>query len=487
MNQTEKKEVRVRIAPSPTGDPHIGTAYVALFNYVFTKHNQGKFIVRIEDTDQKRLRTQSEAMILDSLAWLGIKWDEGPDIGGPYGPYKQSERKPMYAQYAQELIERNHAYRCFCTPGRLEELRKAQQAQKIPPGYDRLCRDLPEEDVQKKLSQELPHVVRMKMPIHGKTAFHDTLRGHIEFENDTVDDQVLLKSDGFPTYHLAVVVDDHLMKITHVIRGEEWISSTPKHIMLYEMLGWEKPQFCHLPLLRGADKAKISKRKNPTSINYFRRKGIVPSALRNFLALMGWNFGDNREIFSTEEMTAGFTWERMTLGGPVFDLKKLAWLNGQYLKDLKDEDWLAYLKQYVFHDNYLLKIIPLVKTRVEKFEDFIDNTIFFFNGDLNYSSTSLVPKGKTPSEIANNLQDITLLLDQLDSWHHEDLHRVFDTYLKEKNLKAKDVLMPMRIAVTGTKESPPLFESIEVLGKDIVQRRVRLAVDYLKTLREEGV
>ncbi|MES2616014.1 MAG: glutamate--tRNA ligase [Bdellovibrionota bacterium] len=475
------KEVRVRIAPSPTGDPHIGTAYIALFNYVFTKCNNGKFIIRIEDTDQKRYRPDSEAMILSALKWVGITWDEGPDIGGPHAPYKQSERRDIYSKYADQLIEKGHAYRCFCTPQRLDELRKIQQAQKIPPGYDRLCRDLPESDAKNKIKEGLSHVVRMKMPTSGKTIFRDMLRGHIEFSNDGVDDQVLLKSDGFPTYHLAVVVDDYLMKITHVIRGEEWISSTPKHVTLYDMFGWEKPEFCHLPLLRNADKSKISKRKNPTSINYYRRKGILPAALRNFLALMGWNFGDNREMFSTEEMIEGFTWERMTLGGPVFDLKKLSWLNGQYLKLESNEKWLEHLKESVFCDDYLLKIIPLIKERVEKFEDFIDATNFFFQGDLVYKPELFTQKGKTYLEISGYLNDLALKLDVCENWNHEDIHKIFQDYLTEKNLKPKDVFMPVRIAVTGSKETPPLFECIEVLGKDIVQRRIRLAVDFLKT------
>ncbi len=478
------KEVRVRIAPSPTGDPHIGTAYIALFNYVFAKKNNGKFIIRIEDTDQKRYRSDSEAMILDALKWVGIQWDEGPDIGGPYAPYKQSERKTMYRDYAETLIQKGHAYRCFCSTQRLDELKKIQQAQKIPSGYDRLCRDLPEEDIQKKLNEKLNHVIRMKMPVTGKTIFKDRLRGNIEFENDGVDDQVLLKSDGFPTYHLAVVVDDHLMKISHVIRGEEWISSTPKHVMLYDMFGWDRPEFCHLPLLRNGDKSKISKRKNPTSINYYRRKGILPKALRNFLALMGWNFGDNRELFSTEEMTEGFTWDRMTLGGPVFDLKKLSWLNGQYLKLESNHSWLSLLKENVFSDDYLLKIIPLIKERVEKFEDFIDNTNFFFQGDLVLKQEMFANKNRTFSDTASLLNEISLKLDVCENWDHTTIHDIFHHYLTEKNLKPKDVFMPVRIAVTGSAQTPPLFECMEVLGKDIVSRRLRLAADFLKTVKE---
>lgn len=474
MNAT--KEIRVRIAPSPTGDPHIGTAYIALFNYVFAKHMHGKFIIRIEDTDQKRYRPDSEAMILSALKWVGVQWEEGPDVGGPYAPYRQSERKHIYKEYAEELIAKGHAYRCFCTPERLEELRKIKQAQKLPTGYDRFCRDLPQADVEKKLSQGLSHTIRMKTPIIGKTVFKDLLRGNIEFENDGIDDQVLLKSDGFPTYHLAVVVDDHLMKISHVIRGEEWISSTPKHVLLYEMFDWEKPEFCHLPLLRNSDKSKISKRKNPTSINYYRRKGILPQALRNFLALMGWNMGDNREIFSTEEMIQYFSWERMTLGGPVFDLKKLSWCNSEYLKKESDTTFLSQLKDYVFSDEYLLKIIPLVRERIEKFEDFIDATAYFFQGDLKYTKDQF----PTHVDVVKILNDVALLFDTCENWKHDDLSTLVKQYQSEHNLKPKDIFMPIRIATTGVKETPPLFECLEILGKDIVQRRLRMAIEFLK-------
>lgn len=479
-----EKEVRVRIAPSPTGDPHIGTAYIALFNFIFSQKHRGKFIIRIEDTDQKRYRADSENMILDALKWVGIQWDEGPDVGGPHAPYRQSERKDLYKKYAQQLLDGGHAYHCFCTPQRLDELRKTQQAQKIPPGYDRLCRDLPAADVEKKLAENLSSVIRMKMPTQGKTAFKDVLRGHIEFENDGVDDQVLLKSDGFPTYHLAVVVDDHLMKISHVIRGEEWISSTPKHVTLYDMFGWERPEFCHLPLLRNNDKSKISKRKNPTSITYYRRKGIIPPALCNFLALMGWNFGDNREIFSMQEMIEGFTWDRMTLGGPVFDLKKLSWLNGQYLKNESDESWLQMLKNYVFRDDYLLKMIPLIKERVEKFEDFIDNTNFFFQGDLLLKKEMFQHKNKTVEEIAATLAEVNQKLENCTEWAVTSLHDLFHAYLAEKGLKPRDVLMPVRMAVTGSPHSPPLFECLELIGRDMVCRRLRLAVDFLKNIKE---
>ena len=479
---SSSRPVRVRVAPSPTGDPHIGTAYMALFNHVFAKHHNGKFIVRIEDTDQKRFRKDSESMILDTLKWVGVSWDEGPDVGGPFAPYRQSERTDLYRKSAHDLLTKGAAYRCFCTAERLDEVRKSRAAQKLSHGYDRHCRDLPESQVQELMSQNTAHTIRMKMPLTGKTAFNDGLRGNIEFENESIDDQVLLKSDNFPTYHLAVVVDDHLMEITHVIRGEEWISSTPKHVVLYNSFGWEKPEFVHMPLLRNPDKSKISKRKNPTSINYYRRKGIVPAALRNFLALMGWNPGEDREIFSTQEMAQCFSFERMTLGGPVFDLHKLAWLNGQYLRTMPDSEWLSHLRTEVFSDAYLSQIIPLLKERVEKFEDFLPAADFFFSGDLKYEGTPLLPKGRTGVETANFLSEAMDSLEALEIWQAAPLHDALEKYLADKGLKAKDLYMPLRIATTGRKESPPLVETLEVLGKEIVRRRIRQACAYLQNL-----
>lgn len=479
---TSSTETRVRIAPSPTGDPHIGTGYIGLFNYIFAKSKKGKFILRIEDTDRKRYKSSSETQILESLKWLGLKWDEGPDISGKHGPYRQSERKDIYQKYSHILLEKNHAYYCFCSPQRLEELRKSRMAQKLPSGYDGLCRNLPKEDVEQKLKAQTPYVIRMKMPKEGKTIFQDRIRGKIEFINEGIDDQVLLKGDGFPTYHLAVVVDDHLMKITHVIRGEEWISSTPKHIKLYEMFGWQLPEFIHLPLLRNQDKSKISKRKNPTSISYYKRKGILPDTLRNFLALMGWNLGDNREKFSTQEMIDGFTWDRMTLGGPVFDLKKLSWLNSQYLKEKSDLEWLELLNKSVFNQDYLLKIIPLIKERVEKLEDFVEQTQFFFSGDLSYSVDDFSFKKLSSKDTQKHLSQILALFEDQSEWQKDSLHELCSNYLKDHSLKAKELFLPIRIAVTGVKESPPLFDTLETLGKDMVQRRLRLACHFLKNL-----
>lgn len=473
-------EVRVRIAPSPTGDPHIGTAYIALFNYVFAKKNGGKFLLRIEDTDQARYRKSSEDMILEALKWFGIEWEEGPDIGGPYGPYRQSERLKLYQEQAEVLISRGAAYRCFCSVDRLESLRRTQAQNKLPPGYDRRCRNLKPEEIEQFKSHTPKSTVRFKVPLTGKTQFKDELRGDIDFNNEELDDLVLLKADGFPTYHLASVVDDHFMKITHVIRGEEWISSTPKHVLLYEGFGWELPSFTHLNLLRNPDKSKISKRKNPTSINYYRRKGILPETLRNFLALMGWSLGGDQEEFTTQTMIENFSWSRFSLGGPIFDLKKLLWLNGKYLRDLPDDTWLQYLKTHVLSDSYLKQILPLVKDRVEAFEDFVPQTAFFFSGDLDYTETELIPKGRTPKEVQEWLEDVLEKLETLDDWSGVPIKSILEAYLTEKRLKTKELYMTVRVVVSGSTVSPPLFESIEVLGKEMSRRRFRLAIEYLK-------
>lgn len=484
MTDAHTKPVRTRIAPSPTGDPHIGTAYIALFNWVFARKHGGKFVIRIEDTDQTRYRADSEAQILDSLRWLGLNWDEGPDREGPHGPYRQSERLPIYRKAAERLVSEGKAYRCFCTSERLETVRKEQMAQKLSViGYDRHCRELCQAEVERKLAEGVPHVIRMKAPICGKVPVRDELRGIIEFDASTIDDQILIKTDGFPTYHMAVVVDDHEMQISHVMRGEEWISSYPKQVLLYDMFGWEKPLFYHLPLLRNADKSKVSKRKNPTSITYYRRKGVLPDAILNFLALMGWSPGKDQEIFSRIDMIAGFDPKDLHVGGPVFDLKKLAWMNGQYMRKLEDETYIDIVREQVLSKDYLLKVVPLVKERVEAFEDFITYAGFFFTGELSYDASLLIPKGRTAVEAAKILGDQMERLENLTEWTTDAIKGVFEAYNAETGLKPKDTYMPARVAVTGRKETPPLFETIEVLGKEIVRARVRAALAALATLK----
>jgi glutamyl-tRNA synthetase len=345
------KAVRTRIAPSPTGDPHVGTAYVALFNYALARKHGGQFILRIEDTDRQRSHPASEQMIFEALNWLGLKWDEGPDIGGPHGPYRQSERSAIYREHAAKLVDQGAAYPCFCTAERLEALRAEQKAHKAAiMGYDRHCRRIEPAEARRRSAAGEAHVIRLAMPEDDAMVVSDLLRGEVRFERPQMDDQVLLKSDGFPTYHLANVVDDHLMEISHVIRAEEWLSSLPKHVQLYRSFGWEAPIFCHLPLLRNADRSKISKRKNPVSLNHYRRAGFLPEALLNFLALMGFAMSDEREEFTLDELVAEFALERIALGGPVFDTEKLAWLNGKYLRRMAADQLIARLREHLLSD-----------------------------------------------------------------------------------------------------------------------------------------
>ena len=364
-------EIRVRIAPSPTGDPHVGTAYIGLLNYLYAKQRGGKFVLRIEDTDRARFVATSEQEIFDSLHWLGLAWDEGPDCGGPYGPYRQSERTEIYREHVQILLANGTAYKSFETAEELEAMRKSQLAAKLPPRYTGAHRELTAEQIAAFEAEGRPYVIRLKVPVEGDTAFRDELRGEIKFSHNNVDDQVLMKSDGFPTYHLANVVDDHLMLITDVIRAEEWISSTPKHVLLYKAFGWDAPRFWHMPLLRNLDKSKISKRKNPVSLIYYRQAGFLPQALLNFLGLMGGGMpaptekNDTAEIFTLAGMLERFDFAKISLGGPVFDLVKLKWLNGEYLRKLTAEEFFQQIRTVVFSDDYLRAIGPLVQTRME--------------------------------------------------------------------------------------------------------------------------
>ncbi len=466
-------EIRVRIGPSPTGDPHVGTAYVSLFNYAFAKQKNGKFILRIEDTDQKRSSLDSERAILSSLKWLGLQWDEGPDVGGPHGPYRQSERLDIYKKYVDQLVESGHAYWCTCSAERLAEVRKRQLALKQPTGYDGHCREL----------SQTEGVVRLKTPKEGKIIFNDLLRGDIVIESSEVDDQVLFKSDGFPTYHLANVVDDHLMKITHVIRGEEWISSTPKHILLYQFFGWQPPQFAHLPLLRNFDKSKVSKRKNPVSLEYFKEAGYLPEVLLNFLGLMAFSFADGREIFSLADFVQNFKLDRVSLGGPVFDLQKLLWLNGRYLREFRDNaQFTKYLQDQLFASDYLSQIVTLVKERVEKSEDFIAYADFFFKGDVTVAPENYEIKGIADKKKLAEIYEA--LIEKLESLRPFDVERI-DTALRafclDHDLKSRDLFMPVRLMVTGKKASPPLFETMAVLGKERCRTRMRAALQVIKT------
>lgn len=466
-------EVRVRIAPSPTGDPHVGTAYIALFNLVFARKNRGKFVLRIEDTDQQRAKASSEAMIQQSLRWLGLEWDEGPDKGGPYGPYRQSERSHIYKEHVANLVAKGAAYRCFCTAERIDEVRKKQREAGQQPGYDRHCRRLSAAAASELLASGKPYVIRLAMPEEGVTAFEDRLRGRVEIDNSQLDDQVLLKSDGFPTYHLANVVDDHLMKITHVIRAEEWISSTPKHVQLYKAFGWQEPVWVHMPLLRNADKSKISKRKNPVSIEYYRRAGILPAALVNYLGLMGWSFGDDVEKFTVDQMVERFDLSQIHLGGPVFDLTKLTWMNGLYMHQMSESEFVHYVREEIFTDRYLKSLKPLVLERMNRFEQFVDNNAFFFNGALNYQGLEILPKGRTAEETRQMLLSLAEMLDEAYEWQAPVLKEALDKFRESIGWKPKDFFLTVRMALTGRKDSPPLVESIEIIGREMTRFRLR--------------
>jgi glutamyl-tRNA synthetase len=469
------RPVKLRIAPSPTGDPHVGTAYIALFNLAFAKQRGGKFIVRIEDTDRARSTKQSELAIFDALKWLGITWDEGPDIGGPHAPYRQSERLDIYRKHVEALLAGAHAYWCTCTPERLDALRKEQEKNKASVrGYDGLCREA---------GHAHGAVVRLRVPagVQHRT-FKDALRpvpvpfGHI-------DDQVLMKSDGFPTYHLANVVDDHLMEITHVMRGEEWLSSTAKHVILYESFGWQPPEFAHLPLLRNADKSKVSKRKNPVSLSWFRECGYLPAAMINFLGMMAFTFEDGREMFSLQDFIENFKMERVVLGGPVFDLKKLQAFQGRYLREsTSDADVVRYLKQQLFSDAYLEQIVKVTKERFDKSEDFIDLASYFFVASVSFDVKETVLKEKTPKASAEIYEELVEKIDGLVDWRTETITALLQSFSTHKALGAKDLYGPLRWMTTGKRGSPPIPEVLAILGRERVRTRMRAILDSLKKL-----
>lgn len=469
--------VRTRVAPSPTGDPHVGTAYIALFNLAFARKHGGKFILRIEDTDQSRSTPESEKAILDSMRWLGLEWDEGPDVGGEYGPYRQSERKDDYAQYAEQLIEKGHAFRCYRTSEELTELREsiADLGRALKPSDLKLS----DEEVAKREANGDEFVVRMNVPEEGICPVDDMLRGTIEMDWKIVDAQILLKSDGMPTYHLANVVDDHLMKITHVIRGEEWINSAPKHKLLYEFFGWDMPALCHMPLLRNADKSKLSKRKNPTSILFYQRMGYMPEALLNYLGRMGWSMPDESEKFTRQEMFDNFDIQRVSLGGPIFDTEKLSWLNGLWLRELDSETFAQKFADWGLDKERLLPIIPHIQPRVETFADVVGLAGHFLGGMTVLTEESFTHKNLEQEQQVEILQFALWQLEAIRHWDRDQIQKRMFALAKNMEIKPKDFLNPLFIAIAGTSETISVLDTMALLGPDMSRARLRHAINVL--------
>jgi glutamyl-tRNA synthetase len=493
--------VRVRFAPSPTGEPHIGNIRTVVFGWLFARGEGGQFILRIEDTDRTRYRPETIPAIMDGLLWLGLDWDEGPGleelrrsgvenvekyaVGGPYGPYIQSERLALYRQVAQEMVENGQAYRCNCSEERLERVREEQRARKQPTGYDRHCRDLPPGAV----SPDEAHVIRLKVPLTGQTVLHDAIRGDVSFKNETLDDQVLLKSDGFPTYHLAVVVDDHTMQITHVLRGDDWISSAPKRILIYEALGWRQPVYCHLPLVNGPDGSKLSKRHGATSIAQFRDQGYLPEALFNFLALLGWapGEGDEQEIFSRQELIERFDLFRVSKAPAVFSYKKLDWMNGVYIRNLSEEALLERLMPFwqgagLVPDPCpedlqarLRQLVPIVQERLKRLEEIVEWTRPLLREIEPPAPGNLVGKKMTPQESLEALRRARDLLASVEPFEAGAMEQPLRDLADELGIKAGALFGILRWATTNQPVSPPLFGSFEFLGRERVLARLDAA------------
>lgn len=488
------KPVRVRFAPSPTGEPHVGNIRTALFNWLYARHSGGTFILRIEDTDVARTVDGAVDSILGSLQWLGLDWDEGPLVGGPYGPYIQSERIALYRQAAEDLISGQFAYKCYCTTQELNEMRERRRRNGESPGYDRRCREL---DDLKRAAMEndgKPFVVRFKMPLGGETVSHDLIRGEVAFANETIDDFVILKSDGYPTYHLASVVDDHNMEISHVLRADEWLSSTPRHIRLYHALGYQEPIFAHLPIILGPDRSKLSKRHGAVSVLHYRDSGYLPEAMCNFLALLGWSLDDHTEFLELDELVRQFSIERLGKAGAIFSLEKLTWMNGVYIRQLTQEDLagrvlrildesLPVLVPRPLSEDYVNAIIPLVQERLKTLTDAADLMEFFFLDSLEYNNPDeLIQKGmdrdSTQIVLDAALQKVTDIADWSVEYIESALRDISDDL--DIDVKTGQVFGTIRVAATGRKAAPPLFETMFVLGRDRCLKRLEQSRELMR-------
>ena len=479
--------VRVRYAPSPTGAPHVGNIRTALFTWLFARHHQGKFIVRIEDTDQAREVENGLELILESLRWLGLDWDEGPGVGGPHGPYTQSERLPLYQQSAQWLVDHGHAYKCYCSPERLEQMRREQEAKGLNPGYDRLCRFMSDEERKAKEASGIMPVIRLAVPLDGSTSYYDLIHGEVTFDNRNVDDQVLLKSDGFPTYHLAVVVDDHDMEITHVTRGDDWISSGPKHALLYQAFGWEMPAIAQLPMTLGPDRKKLSKRHGSTSVIDFRDQGYLPEAMINFLARLGWSLDDKTEIFSREELIAVFDLAKVHPSAAIFDMEKLNWLNGHYIRALSTPELARRLRPFLdeagleVDNDLLLKVTPLLQTRIKTLKDAVAMADFFFVEHVNVVPVQLLGKAfkENPAKARDALMAARKTLAAVEPFEAAAVEAALRALAGTLGIKGGDLFTLLRESVAAKPVTPPLFESISVLGRARTLARLDKAMQAL--------
>jgi glutamyl-tRNA synthetase len=476
-----ENNIRVRFAPSPTGYPHLGNIRTALFNWVFARHNKGVFILRIEDTDLARMVEDATDVIIESLRWLGLDWDEGP--------YFQSQRLELYREAADKLLKQGNAYRCYCSPQRLQSMRQEQMNRKQPPGYDRLCRELtPEACAEKEAGGAVP-VVRFKSPMDGQTSFNDLLRGQIVFENSTLDDFVLLKSDGYPTYHLANIVDDHFMEISHVLRADEWLSSTPRHVLLYEALDWMPPQFAHLPMILGPDRSKLSKRHGATSVDEYKEQGYLPEAMFNFLALLGWSLDDKTELLTQDEIVKYFSLDRISRTAAVFNKDKLEWMNGVYIRGLGLDEFtsraMPFLEKSLPPDikrpldiSYIRRIMPLIQERARTLAEVPQLSDFFFADELEYDAGLLL--GKTSKDEAiGSLQASITAMNGVQNWDAASLEAVFRPLAEKLKLKTGVFFGLLRVAVTGRTAAPPLFQTMEVMGRERCLKRLKAALDKI--------
>ena len=482
--------VRVRFAPSPTGYLHVGGARTALYNWLLARHYGGAFILRIEDTDQSRYQPEALDDLLTGLRWLGLDWDEGPEVGGDYGPYFQSQRIDIYQEYAKRLVDEGYAYYCYCSPERLAQMRKMQRATGMPQGYDRHCRDLTAKQRAEYASQGIVPVVRFKTPLEGTTSYVDVIRGPSTVDNRTLDDLVLLKSDGFPTYHLANVVDDHLMEITHIMRGDEWLPSVPRHVLLYQAFGWEPPVYAHLPIiLSPTGKGKMSKRKTTgpggqeyaVMVHDFRKKGYLPEAMINFLALVGWGYDDKTEIFSREELIQCFTLEGINKSPASFSYDKLEWLNGVYIRSLSGDDLAACLMPVLSDAGFnpdpdtVRQLVPLVQERLKRLGDVVGLADFFFADEIAHDPATLVGKKMTLEASMAALEKAIATLESLSDFGEQTLETALRALANDLGLKAGQLFGIIRLAVTGKKVSPPLFGTLHVLGRERTLARMRQA------------